>query len=330
MKSSKVVCIGESLIDRIISPIGNKRINYLGGAPANVVCALSKLNIQSSFISNVGNDSFGLKFIELFKQLGIDTNLLQIDKEYSTRIVEVSRDINGDRSFIGFVKNKLNYFADETLDINFLKSNKHSLEKLYSKSKFIITGTILLTSKKSSESIYFLLNFAKNFGARIIIDLNWREVFWDNSKTMKSMKREDQIKFIKDFLSFADILKLSKEEADIFFKNKSPMQISMLFPKSPDVVITDGGDAIKWFINGYEGISNLNYSGKIIDTTGAGDAFLAGLVSQLLYLKEPIDKSVIQKIIKFASVCGFLTCQGEGAIEPQPLYESVQEYLALL
>ncbi len=330
MNNSKVICIGEALIDRIISQTGNERINYLGGAPANVACALSKLNIQTAFISNVGDDSFGLQFLELFKKLGIDNTLLQIDKKYKTRIVEVSRDKNGDRSFLGFAENKLDFFADETLDINFLKSNINCLEKLFSKSKFIITGTILLSSNRSSETIKFLLDLAKNFELRIIIDLNWREVFWNNSKIMKYMKKEDKLNLIRDFLYFADILKLSKEEADMFFKNKSPLQISKIFPKSPDVVITDGGGPIHWFINGYEGISDFNYSGKIIDTTGAGDAFLAGLVSQMLDLKEPINQSKLQKAVEFGTVCGFLTCQGEGAIEPQPNYDQVHEFLGFL
>ena len=327
MNSSQVICIGEALIDSIFSQTGDKRINYLGGAPANVVCALSKLNIQSSFVGNIGNDLFGSKFIELFKELEIDTSFLQIDKKYKTRVVEVLRDESGDRSFLGFAKNEFELFADENLDINLIKSNINLLNNLYSESKFIITGTLGLASSISSNSIYFLLSFAKKFGLKIVIDLNWREVFWNNASNIDLTQRENQIKKIKDFLSFADILKLSKEEADMFFQNKSPLEISKLFPKSPCVVITDGGAPIKWFINGCEGIYPFSYSGNIVDTTGAGDAFLAGFLSQILYFGEPINQSEMQKALKFSTACGFLTCQGEGAIKPQPSYSKVQEFL---
>tara|TARA_Y100001978_G_C23673425_1_gene425073 strand:+ start:492 stop:1490 length:999 start_codon:yes stop_codon:yes gene_type:complete len=328
MNCSKVICIGEALIDSIISQTGTKRINYLGGAPANVVCALSKLKIKSSFIGNIGDDSFGVRFLELFKKLEIDTTILQIDKKYETRIVEVTRDKTGDRSFLGFAENKYDFFADEALDINFLKSKTKRIENIFSNSKFIITGTILLASAQSAESINYLLNFANKFEPKIVIDLNWREVFWHKSLSAKSFKREDQIMKIMEFLSFADILKLSREESEMFFGNSNPVTISKSFQKSPDVVITDGGEPIKWFINDYEGISDNAFSGKVIDTTGAGDAFLAGLVSQLLYLKNPINKSEIDRAVKFASACGFLTCQGEGAIEPQPVYEQVQSFLS--
>ena len=327
MNCSKVICIGEALIDSIVSQTGDKRIDYLGGAPANVACALSKLNIQTSFIGNVGDDLFGSKFIKLFKDLKIDTTLFRIDTKYKTRVVEVLRDEFGDRSFLGFAKNQFELFADENLEINFLKNNINSLNNLYSNAEFLITGTILLASTISSESLYFLMDFAKNFGLKIVIDLNWREVFWNNSSKMRFAQIEDQIKKINDFLSYADILKLSREEAEMFFKDKSPLQISQLFPKSPCVVITDGGGPIKWFINGFEGISDFVYSGKIIDTTGAGDAFLAGLLSQIIYCGEPVNQREMQKAVRFASTCGFLTCQGEGAIKPQPTYTMIKEFL---
>jgi len=330
MNAREVICIGEALVDSIVSQTGSKRRNFLGGAPANVASALSKLKIKPSFIGNIGNDTFGTEFLHLFKKLDIDTTLLHIDMKYKTRIVEVARDKDGDRSFIGFAKNKFDFYADENLDSDWLKSNVNFLKNMYSQAKFIITGTILLASIKSAESIYYLLNLAEQFELKIVIDLNWREVFWNKSSSQKLNERIDPIDKIMDFLSFADILKLSKEEADIFFKNKSPHQISRSFPKSPDVIITDGGDPILWYINGFEGISDFKYPGKIIDTTGAGDAFLAGLVSQILYLKKTNTKSEIQKAVKFASLCGFLTCKGEGAIEPQPFYERVHESIDFL
>tara|TARA_Y100001970_G_scaffold269846_1_gene362976 strand:- start:6342 stop:7331 length:990 start_codon:yes stop_codon:yes gene_type:complete len=327
MNSGKVVCIGEALIDRIINISKTESIDYLGGAPANVACALRKLNIQTSFIGNLGDDSYGKSFWQLFQRLEIDTSLLQIDKKYNTRIVEVLRDRDGDRSFSGFVKSKDDLFSDQLLAKALIVDNISNLKKLYSDSKFIVAGTILLASPKSAESINFLLNYAMNFDIKIVIDLNWRKVFWDNTKNINLTERVNPIQTINSFLSFADILKLSKEEADMFFPNKSAKEISYILPKTPDVLITNGGDSIQWFICKFEGISELDYTGKIIDTTGAGDAFLAGFISQMYQLKEPITKANIQKSIRFASACGFLTCLGEGAIEPQPIYERVQGFI---
>ena len=100
--------------------------------------------------------------------------------------------------------------------------------------------------------------------------------------------------------------------------------------KRPDVIITDGKNPVSWHINGFQGNTKIPKSQTIVDTTGAGDAFLAGLISQFISFGYPTGELEIQACIRFASVCGLLTCQGEGAIEPQPDYEKVSKFLGSL
>ena len=69
MKKTKVVCVGEALIDRIRNKSNRGFTDFLGGAPANVACALRKLNTDSTFIGSLGSDDFGKKFIDQFNQL---------------------------------------------------------------------------------------------------------------------------------------------------------------------------------------------------------------------------------------------------------------------
>ena len=76
-----------------------------------------------------------------------------------------------------------------------------------------------------------------------------------------------------------------------------------------------------------QGTTGVINSSKIVDTTGAGDSFLAGLISQLLSFDYPSNESEIKNCVKFASVCGLLTCFGEGAIEQQPNHSKVNEFL---
>ena len=125
----------------------------------------------------------------------------------------------------------------------------------------------------------------------------------------------------------AHILKLAKEEAILFFENENPLEISKIMLNRPDVIITDGENPISWFINNLQGTTEVINSSKIVDTTGAGDAFLAGLISQLLSFDYPSNESEIKNCVRFASVCGLLTCLGEGAIEQQPDHSKVNEFL---
>ena len=330
MKKNKVICIGEALIDRIRNKLNQGFTDFLGGAPANVACALRKLNIDSIFIGSLGSDDFGKKFIAQFNELGVNLDFLQLDNNPSTRIVNVNRDQFGDRFFSGFIEKSHAYFADEVLSKKLIENQLPDLEKLFLETQYLVTGTILLSSPMSAEAIFFLLEKAKKFQVKIIIDLNWREVFWDYSNFSSQISKKARVNLIKKFLNNAHVLKLAKEEAALFFEHENPMLISQQMSEIPDVIITDGKNPVEWFINGFQGITETPISQKIVDTTGAGDAFLAGLISKLISSGYPSNELEIRDHIVFANVCGLLTCLGEGAIEQQPNYEKVNKFLGSL
>jgi len=330
MKKNKVLCVGEALIDRIRNKSNQGFTDFLGGAPANVSCALRKLNIDSIFIGSLGSDDFGKKFIAQFNELEVNVDFLQLDNYSSTRVVNVDRDKGGDRFFSGFEEKPHSFFADEVLSKKLIENELPNLEKVFQETKYLVTGTILLSSPTSAETIFFLLEKAKKFQIKIVIDLNWREVFWDYSSFSSKISKKARVNLIKKFLNHAHILKLAKEEATLFFEEENPMLISQQMPEGPDVIITDGKNPVAWFINGFQGTTETPDSQQIVDTTGAGDAFLAGLITKLISSGYPTNKSKIKDCVNFAIVCGLLTCLGEGAIEQQPDYEKVNKFLGSL
>ena len=131
MNKKKVVCIGEALIDRIRDESNQEFSDFLGGAPANVACALKKLKIDSIFIGRLGSDDFGKKFIAQFNELGVNLDFLQIDNNLSTRVVNVNRDQFGDRFFSGFEESSHSCFADEALCKRSIEKKLTNLEKLF-------------------------------------------------------------------------------------------------------------------------------------------------------------------------------------------------------
>ena len=330
MKKTKVVCIGEALIDRIRNKSDQGSTDFLGGAPANVASALSKLKIDSIFIGSLGIDNFGKKIIEQFNELEVNLDFLQSNNDSSTRVVNVDRDQSGDRFFSGFEPSPHSYFADEALSVKLIEKELSNLEKCFLRTQYLVTGTNVLISPISAEAIFFLLEQAKKSEVKVVIDLNWREVFWDFSKFVSDTSKKSRIDLIKKFLNHAHVLKLAREEATLFFELENPLLISQQMSNSPDVIITDGKNPVSWYINGFQGNTKIPKSQTIVDTTGAGDAFLAGLISQFISFGYPTGEFEIQACVRFASACGLLTCQGEGAIEPQPNYEKVSRFLGSL
>ena len=120
MKSENVIAFGEALIDRLGPPGGDPSFDLpvtdcFGGAPANVACALSRLGVNVSLISSLGNDAFGKNFKNLMINRGINTVGLQEDKTRPTRVVLVRRDASGERFFGGFAGDKGLGFADQAI-----------------------------------------------------------------------------------------------------------------------------------------------------------------------------------------------------------------------
>ena len=73
------------------------------------------------------------------------------------------------------------------------------MEKSFLETKYLVMGTILLSSPMSAETIFFLLEQAKKFEVKIVIDLNWREVFWDHSSFSSEISKAERVNLIRNF-----------------------------------------------------------------------------------------------------------------------------------
>lgn len=331
MAGFHVICLGEALVDRL-GPLGGNpaidqpTIDCLGGAPANVACGIAKLGLDVAFVGCLGNDSIGKKFFDLFHSRGINTSAVEMQDEFPTRVVLVHRDFAGERSFAGFSGNECNLFADQALNKDILKN---ALPSLFTDSKWLVLGTIPLAIDTSRECVQWSVREALNNGLDIAIDLNWRPTFWDSRLAPDSPPSSDISALVVSFLHQVSLLKLAKEEALWFFQTQDPRKISNSLISKPNVVITDGSNAIRWFIDDFVGETKVLSPDFIRDTTGAGDAFMSGLIFQFIRNNESYKtKSKVELMIQFAAACGALVCQGEGAIDPQPTHDDVLSLLS--
>ena len=166
MKRKKVICIGEALIDRIRNKSNQGFTDFLGGAPANVACALRKLKIDSTFIGRLGNDDYGKKFITQFYELDVNLDFLQLDNDSSTRVVNVDRDQFGDRFFSGFEESSHSCFADEVLSKKLIEKEILNLKKTFLETKYLVTGTIYYHLQYQQRLFFFFLNRLKNWKSK--------------------------------------------------------------------------------------------------------------------------------------------------------------------
>ena len=115
------------------------------------------------------------------------------------------------------------------------------------------------------------------------------------------------------------MIKLAREEALWFFGGDDPSLISAELSQRPDVVVTDGASPVRWCIGGTSGTQLALSPPEVVDTTGAGDAFTAGLLHRWL--------APVAERLRFAAACGALVCAGAGGIDPQPTEAQVEAFL---
>jgi fructokinase len=310
---SVIVCFGEALIDRLGPPGGDPAVDQpvddrLGGAPANVACGLARLGTPVAFAGRLGQDAIGEAFSSLFKDRGVDTTLLQRDSKRPSRIVLVRRASNGERQFQGFAGVQGAGFADQALESFVLPE-----------ARWLLIGTLLLASPTSASALVSAVRQAQNQGTSIALDVNWRPTFWDPVADPAAGPDPKALAAIQPLLEHAALIKLAREEALWFFGTDEPGAIQQALPQRPDVVVTNGAAPVCWQLGADTGQQAAFQPPTVVDTTGAGDAFTAGLLH--LWAAAPRER------IRFAAACGALVCGGAGGIDPQPTQAQVVEFL---
>ncbi|MEB3180902.1 MAG: carbohydrate kinase [Nostocaceae cyanobacterium] len=321
MIDPRVICLGEILFDCLADQLGRKLEEveswtpYPGGAPANVACALVKLGTSAGFVGCVGEDAPGNELVKLLTQEAVDITGLQRHPTAPTRQVYVVRSETGDRSFAGFGKYDTSEFADTRLQANKLP------QQLFEAAEFLVLGTLELAYPESGAAVRRALKLAEQYDVKVILDVNWRPVFWSDAEAARDT--------IKGLFKQVDFVKLAKEEAEWLFDTSDAGAITYRLDSVEGVLVTDGENGCGYCLGENEGKLPA-FSIPVVDTTGAGDSFLAGLIHQLIQkgIHSLSNPETAKQIVTYASAVGALTTIKPGAIASQPSASEVEEFLA--
>jgi fructokinase len=322
MSNPRVLCLGEILFDCLADQVGRSLEQveswtpYPGGAPANVACALVKLGTSAGFIGCVGKDQVGEELVQLLQEVGVDPTGVQRHPTAPTRQVNVLRSGSGDRIFAGFRGHDTTEFADTRLQASQLPV------QLFEAADFLVLGTLELAYPDSGASVVRALQLAEQYDVKVLLDVNWRSVFWPNPDTARQT--------IQKLFKQIDFLKLSEEEAEWLFDTSDPGAITYRLDSVEGVVVTAGEQGCAYCLSENEG--NLPaFAVPVVDTTGAGDSFLAGFIHQLgqLGIHSLADPETAKRVVTYASAVGALTTMKPGAIAAQPTAAEVEAFLHL-
>lgn len=304
MKS--ILCIGELLIDFIGAEAGktiSKQSSFMmkaGGAPGNVACTIGALGGKCYFSGAVGKDGFGDFLIETLNRFNVGTGTIKRSTEHTT-LAFVSVDEVGERDFV------FNRGADADLDRADI--DNQTLEECQVIHFGAATGFLDGELKKTYIKILSESHESSQF---ISFDPNYRSAFWAND--IKGFIESAAL-----FIEKSDLVKLSEEEALMISESENLSDASRFFKEHYSAVfaITLGSEGVRVFNRSWdECVPAPNV--KVVDTTGAGDAFIGALlyeISKSDFPRKAInDKNRLMEYAEKANRVASIVCTEYGAL----------------
>ncbi|MGC8666882.1 MAG: PfkB family carbohydrate kinase [Chthonomonadales bacterium] len=321
-----VVTLGEALIDFVALEAGvgvGEATGFLkapGGAPANVAAGVARLGRPAAFLGKVGDDPFGRFLRDTLANAGVDVGGLRLDTNARTGLAFVSLTASGERDFC--------FFRNPSADMLYRPDEVD--EARIRRGRILHFGSITLIQEPSRAATLHAVDVARQAGLLVTFDPNLRPPLWPSL--------EEARRVILDALPSAHVIKVSEEELHFLTGNPDPSSsmddLLAALPGVGMIVTTLGARGAMWKTRRSGGEAGAP-AVTPIDTTGAGDGFVAGLLVNMLDARvtpqhlQDLDAARIGPMMRFACAVGALTTTKKGAIPALPTMEQVEKVLEM-
>lgn len=282
-----VACLGELLIDFIAEETGSLAVaksfrRYPGGAPANVAVGIARLGVASGFIGKVGADTFGNFLISVLKQNNVDTSAIIQTPKAPTALAFVSRSVSGDRDFL--------FYRNPCADL--LLSKTELPHAWFNQLEFLHVGGVSLTREPSRHATIHAAKLARQQGAKVTFDPNLRLDLWADGI-------DECRKVAHNLLGYVNIFLPSREELlELMAVADLNEAIALAHKYGPSIICVKMGPegslvSVKEQKSDFRQFHQRPFTVNVVDTTGAGDGYDAGLIVGLvrgLSLEEAVLK----------------------------------------
>lgn len=322
MQKDTLLAIGEALIDFIpdrrncaFDQVG-AFAPMIGGAPANVCAAFTRLGGKSRLLTQLGNDPFGHKILHALQDCGIDVGSVRLTDKANTALAFVSISSDGNRTFSFYRKPSADmlYAPDDVRQSDF--DDAYALHFC----------SVSLGDFPMKQAHKAAIAIQRGKGGIVSFDPNLRFPLWDDKQALHDT--------VQEFLPLADIVKISDEElAFITGTDDIRAALPKLFAGHVELVLYTCGANGAWAFTKSQEAFSPAASVPALDTTGAGDCFIGAFLWMLHhYEAQPatlprLDADALRTCLDFANAaCGY-SVQRHGAIASYPDLPTVQALL---
>lgn len=278
-KTPHIICYGEILWD--LFPEGKQ----LGGAPLNVALRLHSFGAKTTIISAIGKDDLGETTLSALKEKDFPDTYIQQSKQ-PTGQVTVTLDSTGSAQ----------YDIQKDVAWDYIKATPEAIEEVKKADAFIF-GSLALREMYNQEQFEALVTEA----SYTVFDLNLRDPYYDLDVVLSLMDIANCIKLNDEELELiVTILDLEKETLEEELKAVAKTT------NTDTICVTLGPDGAM-LLHNKKIYTQVGFPTKVVDTVGAGDSFLAGLIFGLLTEQTPEDS------LEVAAAIGSLVAGKAGA-----------------
>jgi fructokinase len=303
-----VICLGEALVDFLPERRGrledcDRFVPCSGGAPANVATGLARLGRRVAFRGVVGDDAFGRLLARRLAAEGVEC-ALRFARERPTGMWFVALDASGERSFFSpnarFSADKLVAPADVD-------------GALFARGAWLHVGSSAHVLPAGRDALRAAVAAARAVGARVSFDPNVRAHLWDDLGALRRL--------CADVLPACDVVKVSEDELEVCVGERDPeraaARLAALGVSLACVTLGARGALVR---RGDDVLHVAAEPVEVVDTTGAGDGFVAGLLAALAPAAPiaALSRDDLTRAVRFANRVAGRVCTRVGAVAGLP------------
>ena len=262
----------------------------------------------------MGDEAFGHHLVDVLRAEGVDVRGMRFDEQARTTIAFIAMPDENTAEFV-FYRNP---GADTRLCVDELE------QELLQEGRAFHFGSVSLSEEPARSATLEAVRVARNAGALISFDANYRPTLW------RSL--EEAIEHVEAVVPQVNLLKVNEVELELLTGSDDlDASSKVLLERGPDVcVVTLGPDGS--FFQVPEGGEHVPaFSVDTVDATGCGDAFVAGLLCQLVAAEDwrgQLTRDRLRRILRYANAVGALTSLKKGVIPALPTAAEVHDFLA--
>ena len=305
-----LVCLGELLIDMFPAELGRTHAEVSafrpvpGGAPANAAVAAARLGARAAFIGKVGDDPFGRFLMDVLAREGVETRGMRLDPDARTTMNLMAQPDANSYDCL--------FYRNPGADTR-LRPDELDAELLRSTRAFHF-GSLSLTDEPARGATVEAVRIAREAGALISYDVNYRPTLWKSPEEARARAFE--------MIRCADLVKVNEAELALLAGEGDIMAASgVLLALGPSLCIVTLGPGGSFFRIATGGEPVAAFAVQTVDATGCGDSFIAGLLWQLVksgHWRDQLTPERLRAALRYASAAGALTATKQGVIPSLP------------